>query len=110
MMLRSAMTGARVLRDIKLNLHPGSRIGLLGANGAGKSTFIKTLMGELAPLRGVLTPGTHLRIGYYAQQQLEVLDLEASAALARATPERPRPQSRRFARSLAASIFMAMPP
>ena len=73
--------GHAVLRDIKLNLHPGSRIGLLGANGAGKSTFIKTLMAELAPLRGVLTPGTHLRIGYYAQQQLEVLDLDASATL-----------------------------
>ena len=73
--------GRAVLRDIKLNLHPGSRIGLLGANGAGKSTFIKTLMGELTPLHGVLTPGTHLRIGYYAQQQLEVLDLDASATL-----------------------------
>ena len=73
--------GRAVLRDIKLNLHPGSRIGLLGANGAGKSTFIKTLMGELTPLRGVLTPGTHLRIGYYAQQQLAVLDLDASATL-----------------------------
>ncbi len=73
--------GHAVLRDIKLNLHPGSRIGLLGANGAGKSTFIKTLMAELTPLRGVLTPGTHLRIGYYAQQQLEVLDLDASATL-----------------------------
>ena len=70
-----------VLRDIKLNLHAGSRIGLLGANGAGKSTFIKTLMGELTPLRGVLTPGTHLRIGYYAQQQLDVLDLDASPIL-----------------------------
>ena len=73
--------GHLVLRDIKLNLHPGSRIGLLGANGAGKSTFIKTLLAELAPVRGVMTPGTHLRIGYYAQQQLEVLDLDASAIL-----------------------------
>ena len=73
--------GQAVLRDLKLALHPGSRIGLLGANGAGKSTFIKTLMGELEPLRGTRSAGTHLRIGYYAQQQLEVLDLDASAAL-----------------------------
>jgi len=90
--------GQAVLRDIKLNLHPGSRIGLLGANGAGKSTFIKTLMGELAPLRGVLTPGTHLRIGYYAQQQLEVLDLDASATLhvQRLSPEASEQKIRNF--------------
>ena len=90
--------GHAVLRDIQLNLHPGSRIGLLGANGAGKSTFIKTLMGELTPLRGVLTPGTHLRIGYYAQQQLEVLDLDASASLhmQRLSPEASEQKIRNF--------------
>ena len=90
--------GIAVLRDIKLNLHPGSRIGLLGANGAGKSTFIKTLMAELAPVRGVLTAGTHVRIGYYAQQQLEVLDLDASATLhiQRLSPHAPEQKIRNF--------------
>jgi ATP-binding cassette subfamily F protein 3 len=55
-------------------------------------------MGELAPLGGVLTPGTHLRIGYYAQQQLEVLDLDASAALhvQRLSPEASEQKIRNF--------------
>ena len=71
--------GVAVLSGVKLTLHPGARIGLLGANGAGKSTLIKAMTGELAPQRGQRTGGMHLAIGYYAQQQLEALDLDASA-------------------------------
>ncbi|MCB1746810.1 MAG: ATP-binding cassette domain-containing protein [Gammaproteobacteria bacterium] len=71
--------GRRVLDDVRVNLHPGARIGLLGANGAGKSTLIKGLTGALAPLAGARTAGTHLACGYYDQQQLEALDLDASA-------------------------------
>ncbi len=69
------------LSNLRITLHPGSRIGLLGANGAGKSTFIKALTGELPARRGRRTAGAHLAPGYFAQQQLEALDLEASAAL-----------------------------
>ncbi|SDJ60370.1 ATP-binding cassette, subfamily F, member 3 [Ferrimonas sediminum] len=62
-----------VLEQIKLNLVPGSRIGLLGRNGAGKSTLIKLLAGELTPMSGELSPNPALKIGYFAQHQLETL-------------------------------------
>ncbi len=67
-----------VLDDIKLSLSPGDRIALLGANGAGKSTFIKMLAGVSAPLAGERIPAKDLRIGYFAQHQLEQLDLRAT--------------------------------
>ena len=70
-----------VLDGVSLSLHPGDRIGLLGKNGAGKSTFLKGLTGALPALSGDRVTGAHLRIGYFDQQQLEVLDLQASALL-----------------------------
>ncbi len=70
-----------VLENIEFSLIPGERIGLLGLNGAGKSTFIKLLAGELQPFRGEVTRAKELRIGYFAQHQVEQLDLEASALL-----------------------------
>ncbi len=72
---------APLLEGIKLSLHPGQRIGLLGANGAGKSTLIKLLAGELAPLSGECLPAQDLKLGYFAQHQLEQLDPEASPLL-----------------------------
>jgi len=66
------------LDQVKLTLLPGSRIGLLGPNGAGKSTLIKSLTGELALLAGKRVPGEHLAIGYFAQHQLEGLDLAST--------------------------------
>jgi ATP-binding cassette subfamily F protein 3 len=62
-----------ILKNIKLNLVPGSRIGLLGKNGAGKSTLIKTLAKELTPLSGDVEHSKHLKIGYFCQHQLEQL-------------------------------------
>jgi ATP-binding cassette subfamily F protein 3 len=70
-----------VLRGVDLQLRPGSRYGLLGRNGAGKSTLLKSLIGELPLLDGTRTTGEHLRIGYFDQQQLEALDMQASPAL-----------------------------
>lgn len=70
-----------ILTKISLNLQPQMRIGLLGANGAGKSTLIKSLLGHTPLLSGQRTEGENLRIGYFAQHQLESLDLQASAAL-----------------------------
>ena len=58
-----------------------SRYALLGPNGAGKSSLIKTLVGDLAPLGGQVVPGEHLKIGYFAQHQLEALDIEANGLL-----------------------------
>ncbi|GAB5451025.1 MAG: ATP-binding cassette domain-containing protein [Halioglobus sp.] len=70
-----------VLRKVDMHLRPGSRIGLLGRNGAGKSTLLKSIIGELPLLAGERLEGAHLGIGYFDQQQLEALDLQASPAL-----------------------------
>jgi ATP-binding cassette subfamily F protein 3 len=67
-----------VLTDVKINLVPGSRIGLLGRNGAGKSTFIKTIAGILPPLGGTVEIAKGIRVGYFAQHQLEYLDDEGT--------------------------------
>ncbi|MBH8581044.1 ATP-binding cassette domain-containing protein [Bisbaumannia pacifica] len=69
------------LDEVKLSLQPGQRIGLLGPNGAGKSTLIKSLTGELSLLGGKRIEGEHLAVGYFAQHQLEGLDLSASPFL-----------------------------
>ncbi|MFG1174875.1 ABC transporter ATP-binding protein [Erwiniaceae bacterium CAU 1747] len=68
----------KILNSIKLNLVPGSRIGLLGRNGAGKSTLIKLLAGELAPLQGDIGLAKGIRLGYFAQHQLEFLRADES--------------------------------
>ena len=65
-----------ILQHVHINLQPGSRIGLLGHNGAGKSTFIKLLAGELAVQAGRVERSSELRIGYFAQHQLEQLHPE----------------------------------
>ena len=70
-----------VLEKVDFSLIPGERIGLLGLNGAGKSTFIKLLANQLQPFRGEVTRARDLKIGYFAQHQLEQLDLEAHALL-----------------------------
>jgi len=67
-----------ILNDITFRLSPGDRIGLLGPNGAGKSTFIKVLAGQMPPLTGQLQTAEGLRIGYFAQHQLEQLRLDES--------------------------------
>jgi len=70
-----------VLHDINVTLLPGTRVGLLGPNGAGKSTFMDALRGAGTLLFGDRTCGEHLAIGYFAQDQLEALDLDASPFL-----------------------------
>ena len=70
-----------IIERCTLSLQPDMRIGLLGANGAGKSTLIKSLMGDIALLNGERREGENLRVGYFAQHQLEALDLEASPLL-----------------------------
>ncbi len=72
---------ATVLSKVDIQLRPGSRYGLLGRNGAGKSTLLKSLIGELPLLAGQRLTGEHCSIGYFDQQQLEVLDMQASPAL-----------------------------
>jgi ATP-binding cassette subfamily F protein 3 len=70
-----------ILQNVELSVVPETRIALLGPNGAGKSSLIKTIAGSLSLLAGDRTYGEHFKLGYFAQHQLEALDLNASAAL-----------------------------
>ncbi|HTP38165.1 MAG TPA: ATP-binding cassette domain-containing protein [Steroidobacteraceae bacterium] len=71
--------GVPLLEHIRISISPGDRIALLGRNGAGKSTFMKLLAGELPALGGTRTEARDLKIGYFAQHQLEQLSLKDSA-------------------------------
>ncbi len=71
----------QILKGASISLLPGDRVALLGHNGAGKSTLIKCLAGELKPQHGDFEQSSELKIGYFAQHQLEQLDLQASALL-----------------------------
>lgn len=62
-----------ILSGVNRSVLAGQRIGILGANGQGKSTLVKTVARTMAPLAGRLTEGKGLRIGYFAQQELDVL-------------------------------------
>lgn len=72
---------ATILNNINFSLIPGERIGLLGLNGAGKSTFIKLLAGELQMQNGKMTRSKDLKVGYFAQHQVEQLDEAANPLL-----------------------------
>jgi len=87
-----------ILSNVNVDLHPGTRIGLLGPNGAGKSTLINSLTGDLDLLAGVRVYGENLQVGYFAQHQLEVLDLQASPFLhiQRISPEATDQKIRNF--------------
>jgi ATP-binding cassette subfamily F protein 3 len=71
--------GEPVVSRVDWAILPGERIGLLGPNGAGKSTLLSAIAGELPPLAGQRLTAQELRIGYFAQHQLEQLRLEESA-------------------------------
>jgi ATP-binding cassette subfamily F protein 3 len=67
--------GPPVLKRLALRIDQDDRIALLGRNGEGKSTLSKLLAGKLAPVGGTLTRSSKLRIGYFAQHQVDELDL-----------------------------------
>lgn len=74
--------GARtILQGIDLAVPEGAVVGLVGRNGAGKTTLIRTIVGELAALAGDLQRSRTVRVGYFAQQQVDALDAQASALL-----------------------------
>ncbi|WP_144734614.1 ATP-binding cassette domain-containing protein [Extensimonas perlucida] len=62
-----------ILQHVNRSVLAGQRIGILGANGQGKSTLVKTIARQLPPLAGRITEGKGLRIGYFAQQELDLL-------------------------------------
>ena len=67
--------GEPLIRDFSMVLQRGDRIGLLGANGTGKSTLLKLLLGELQPTSGSIKIGTKLEVAYFDQLRLQ-LDTE----------------------------------
>ncbi|WP_186181161.1 ABC-F family ATP-binding cassette domain-containing protein [Burkholderia gladioli] len=80
-----------IVRGINRSVLAGQRIGILGANGQGKSTLVKTVAHALAPIAGEISEGKGLNIGYFAQQELDVLrpldtPIEHMIRLARDTP------------------------
>src|SRR6476660_3905892 len=62
-----------ILSGINRSVLAGQRIGILGANGQGKSTLVKTIAHEIPLIAGTITEGKGLSIGYFAQQELDVL-------------------------------------
>ncbi|MDP4836332.1 MAG: ATP-binding cassette domain-containing protein [Burkholderiales bacterium] len=78
-----------ILRKVRLMVRGGDRIGILGVNGAGKSTLVKTLAGELDVQAGSRKASRGLEVGYFAQHQLDMLDLDSSPLqhLARLAPQ-----------------------
>ena len=79
-----------IVQRVNKSVLAGQRIGILGANGQGKSTVVKTIARALAPVKGDITEGKGLNIGYFAQQELDVLrpqdtPLEHMIRLARET-------------------------
>jgi len=80
-----------IVRGINRSVLAGQRIGILGANGQGKSTLVKTVAHALVPISGEISEGKGLNIGYFAQQELDVLrpldtPLEHMIRLAKDTP------------------------
>lgn len=67
-----------VLQNISLMLRGGDRIGMLGMNGAGKSTLVKTLADGLPLISGAIKPSKGIKIGYFAQHQLDMLNDEST--------------------------------
>jgi ATP-binding cassette subfamily F protein 3 len=79
--VRAGYGDKTIVSDLKISLVPGDRIGLLGPNGAGKSTLIQTLAGAIPPLAGKVHRDPYLKVGYFAQHQVDQLDMKASPLL-----------------------------
>ena len=91
-----------ILSKLSLTLADDDRVGLLGANGNGKSTFAKLLAGRLEPMSGKLVRANKLEVGFFAQHQVDDLDLESSPY--RAVAERMRGAAEAKIRGRAALI------
>ena len=99
--------GPAVLRRLNLRIDQDDRIALLGRNGQGKSTLSKLLAGRLAPMEGRITASNKLRIGYFAQHQVDELHLDETPLdhIRRLRPD--EPPSRLRARLAGFGLFEA---
>ena len=94
--------GAPVLKHLDLRFDPDDRIALLGSNGNGKTTLARLLSGRLKPMAGSASTGGKLRVGYFAQHQVEELEVEdtplhhMSRLMPEAKPSQVRAQLGRF--------------
>ena len=81
--------GRPILRNLNLRMDTDDRIGLLGVNGAGKSTFAKMIAGALKPEKGDFLRSGKMRVGWFHQHQIEALDPEDTALeiIRRAMPD-----------------------
>ncbi len=87
-----------VLKNISFSIQQGDRIGLLGANGAGKSTFVKALVGDLEPKQGLRQSSRNLVVGYFAQHQVDDLPSDSNplALLLKRYPELSESEGRNY--------------
>ena len=67
---------APVVTDANLVVERGDKVALIGPNGAGKSTVLKAILGELSPSKGSVTLGSNVDVAYFAQHQVDALDME----------------------------------
>ena len=72
-------SGNAIIEHAQCSVLAGQRIGILGANGQGKSTLVKTIAQHIPVIRGTYTQGKGLRIGYFAQQELDILQPNENA-------------------------------
>lgn len=68
------------LDSVTLTIHPGTRVGLVGKNGQGKSTLVKLLIGTLAPSKGTVERHPRLRFGYFDQHSVEIFSSSSEVA------------------------------
>ena len=80
---RYTSKGEPVLNDIDLSIHMGSRVGIVGLNGCGKSTLIKLATDVLKPTKGTMTRHPRLKLGYYSQTAVEELRAIGQADLSK---------------------------
>ena len=92
-----------LVERINLSIRADTRIGLLGFNGSGKSTLLRVLSEQHSPLAGEITRAKKLKVGYYAQHQVDELN-QQSTLLSSFSSSTRKPALRRFATTLAALI------
>jgi ATP-binding cassette subfamily F protein 3 len=86
-----------LLKDIDIDVDMESRVGIVGANGSGKTTMLKVLTEQLEPTKGMVHRHPKLRIGFFAQHHVDALDLDVSAVtfMARTYPGKSDEEYRR---------------